>query len=575
LTANITKNPEISSRVEADLIRHLYKHLSISQLGSAGALLAIIVGLWEQLPSGFLLVWVTLHTVVTLGRLGLLVAFRRQDQPDSVEGARVWGYRFTVGALQAGLVWGWAAYHIMTVGSLGTRVLVLFALGGILAGASQAIASWMKSYFAFCIPLLLPPVFWLVLQNQGEYQVMALLMLFFLVASVVMARELNRTLAASFRVRYENLGLIQSLGDQVKTRERTEQSLRANNSILQMLATQNSPQVVLDSVCRMVEGQLPGIVCSIQMQDEADKRLRVVSAPSLPDTFHQVINSMVLEPSTKNCAIAVHDNTPVFVENIAVNPLWANYRDIALAHKIQACHCVPIRDMAGNAIGSFSLYYSEPHVLTSEELECLQSAANLAGVVVERTKAEQKLHLMAHYDALTSLPNRTLFMDRLKQTLAWAKRSRQKFALLFIDLDRFKAINDLYGHGMGDLVLQEAAKRLRSCVRDVDTAARMGGDEFTVLISDIRDSRAPLIVANKLIASLCEPIEIGNESYSIGASVGISIYPSDARDADKLIGMADAAMYRAKQIGGNVSIYYSSLDGRGDGAAASAKLRKP
>ncbi len=572
MSAEHAKNPETSLHVEADLVRHLYKHLPISQLGSVGVLLAIVVGLWEQLPSDFLLIWATLHTVVALGRLGLLVAFRRQDNLESAENVRVWGYRFTVGALQAGLVWGWAAYHIMAVGSMGTRALVLFALGGILAGASQAIASWMKSYFAFCLPLLLPPVFWLVLQNQGEYQVMALLMLFFLAASVVMARELNRTLTASFMVRYENLGLIESLGDQVRTRERTEQSLRANNHILEMLATQNSPQVVLDSVCRMVEGQLTGAVVSIQMQDEVDRRLRVVSAPSLPDTFHQVINSMVLEPGAKNCAIAVQDNTAVFVENIVVDPLWANYLDIALAHHIQACHCVPIRDMAGNAIGSFSLYYSEPHVLTGEELECLQSAANLAGVVVERTKAEQKLHLMAHYDALTGLPNRTLFMDRLKQTLAWAKRSRQKFALLFIDLDRFKAINDLYGHGTGDLVLQEAAKRLRSCVRDVDTAARMGGDEFTVLISDIRDSRAPLIVANKLIASLCEPIEIGDHSYSIGASVGISIYPSDARDGDKLIGMADAAMYRAKQIGGNISIYYASQDGRADGTTGSAKL---
>lgn len=523
-------------------------------------MLAVIIGHWGRVPPRFLLAWVTLHAVVMLGRFFLLLAFRRHDK--SVSGGdslRIWGYWFTAGALQGGAVWGWASYHLMTVGSLDTRVLLMFALGGALVGASQSLASWLRSYFAFCIPLLMPAMLWLLMQRQAEYEVMALLMSFFMVASVVMVKGLNRTLVNSFLIRYENLELIQNLNEQVKTRERKEQSLSANNSILEMLATQNSPQVVLDAICDMLEKQLPGTVCSIQMLDETNQHLRVVSAPGLPETFQQAINSMVPEPGIKNCAMVVLENAAMFIENVAADPSWARYRDIALAHHIHSCYCVPIRDIVGNATGSFSLYFSEPHVLTDDELECLQSAANLAGVVAERSKAEQKLHLMAHYDALTSMPNRALFMDRLKQELAWVKRNKQEFALLFIDLDRFKAINDLYGHGMGDLVLQEAARRLRACVRDMDTAARMGGDEFTMLISDIHDHDAPQIVARKLIDTLSEPIEINHKTYSIGASIGISICPTDASDADKLIGMADTAMYRAKQMGGNTCVYYSSL----------------
>lgn len=559
LTPTPATKLEISGRVEADLIRHLYKNFPISQVGSTGAMLAVIIGHWEKVPPRFMLTWVTLHAVVMLGRFFLLLAFRRYDKPATGGDIRIWGYWFTAGTLQGGAVWGWGGYHLMTVGSLDTRVLLLFALGGALVGASQALASWLKCYFAFCIPVLMPAMFWLLMQHQVEYELMALLMSFFMVASVVMARGLNHTLENSFLMRYENLGLIHSLNEQVETRERTEQSLRANNGILEMLVTQNSPQVVLDAVCNRLGKQLPGTVCSIQMLDESNQHLRVVSAPCLSDAFQQVINSMVSEPGVKNCANVVQDNTTMFIENIAIDPLWAPYRDIALAHHIQACHCVPIRDMGGNATGSFSLYFSEPHVLTDHELESLQSASNLAGVVAERSRAEQRLHQMAHYDALTGLPNRALFMDRLKQELAWVKRSKQEFALLFIDLDRFKAINDLYGHGMGDLVLQEASRRLRACVRDMDTAARMGGDEFTVLISDIHDRDAPQIVASKLIATLGEPIEINHKTYNIGASVGISICPADASDADKLIGMADAAMYRAKQMGGNASVYYSSL----------------
>lgn len=546
------------SRVDADLIRHLYKHLPVSQVASAGAALAITIALWSELSYHFLLVWLVLHVCVAVGRMILLFSFRFCE-PIPVEEIHKWADRFTVGTLLAGMVWGWAAYKLVAMTSGTGQALMLFALGGILAGAAQAVASWMKSYFSFCFPMILPPVVWLALQDHSDFRFMSLLMLLFLVASLFMARIFNRALVDSFSLRYENLDLVQNLSQEIKIREQSENSLRAHNTILELLAAQNSSQVVLQSVTEMIEAQLPGTISAILMLDQSGKRLQVVAAPNLPETYHHVINGIVITQGVGSCGTAVYTNEAVFCSDIANSPLWAGYRDIALAHGIRACHCIPIRDMEGNAIGAIALYFKEPHMLSTEELASLQAGANLAGVVVERTKAEQKLHQMAHYDALTELPNRTLFMDRLKQTLAWAKRSKHKFALLFIDLDKFKAINDTHGHGAGDAVLREVGRRLRSNMRDVDTAARMGGDEFTVLITDIHDNRAPLIVANKLIASLSEPITVGDETYTIGASIGISLYPADGRAADKLIGMADAAMYRAKQIGGNVSIYYSSI----------------
>ena len=128
-----------------------------------------------------------------------------------------------------------------------------------------------------------------------------------------------------------------------------------------------------------------------------------------------------------------------------------------------------------------------------------------------------------------------------------------------MDLDKFKAINDEHGHAVGDSVLKEVARRLRECVRDVDTAARMGGDEFTLLITDVKDSKAPSLVANKIIGLISAPILLEGVEYGLGVSVGISLYPEDGRDADQLIVVADAAMYHSKGLGGNVAIFNSTV----------------
>jgi diguanylate cyclase (GGDEF)-like protein len=220
---------------------------------------------------------------------------------------------------------------------------------------------------------------------------------------------------------------------------------------------------------------------------------------------------------------------------------------------------MPIRNVEGEAVGAFSVLYPYPKAPTDQDIDNVETGAYLAGIVFERWHSEEQLRRMAHFDALTGLPNRVLFMDRLKQTQAWAKRSKRQFALLYIDLDKFKFINDTQGHIVGDRVLQEVAHRLRLCVRDVDTAARLGGDEFTVLISDTQDQHGPEVVANKIIAHLSEPMQIEGKQYQIGASIGIGVYPADAFDGEKLLGLADEAMYQAKRQGGNISVAYSTL----------------
>jgi len=178
--------------------------------------------------------------------------------------------------------------------------------------------------------------------------------------------------------------------------------------------------------------------------------------------------------------------------------------------------------------------------------------------ITERKEAEQKLKLMAHYDALTGLANRTLFFDRLNQAIKMAKRGSYMLALLYIDLDGFKLINDTFGHYVGDEVLKVTANRLMVCVRESDTLARIGGDEFTVILSKIENKKSASIVAHKIINILAEPYKINGIICDLSASVGISIYYSSDEDADMLTKKADIAMYRAKQSGKNCFFFYQS-----------------
>ncbi|MDX8399957.1 MAG: diguanylate cyclase [Gallionellaceae bacterium] len=176
--------------------------------------------------------------------------------------------------------------------------------------------------------------------------------------------------------------------------------------------------------------------------------------------------------------------------------------------------------------------------------------------ITVRKNAEGKIRHLAHYDTLTDLPNRTLFSDRLQQALSTSKRDKTRMALMFLDLDKFKPINDEYGHHVGDLLLQEAAKRMQDCVRESDTVARIGGDEFVVLLPIIESQQDALLVAEKIRTALNQPFVIVGHSLNISSSTGIAIYPEHGINENTLFKNVDSAMYYAKENGRNdVAIY--------------------
>lgn len=179
--------------------------------------------------------------------------------------------------------------------------------------------------------------------------------------------------------------------------------------------------------------------------------------------------------------------------------------------------------------------------------------------VTERQEAAELIRYMANHDPLTNLPNRNYFRRRLPQAISLAKRHGRILCLLFIDLDRFKPINDQFGHGVGDIVLMQVAQRLRSALRTSDSVCRLGGDEFVILLESTETLEGATLVAQKVIESLNEPIEANDHICFIGASIGISVFPNDCSDAETMLRHADIAMYEAKKKGRNCWQLYEPL----------------
>lgn len=211
----------------------------------------------------------------------------------------------------------------------------------------------------------------------------------------------------------------------------------------------------------------------------------------------------------------------------------------------------------GYAAGSLRNVVFNKAVLRSEAGE-IDGIVGTILDITERKRAEEQLVYQAYHDTLTGLPNHTLFRERLEQCLGQARRQEQMVAVAFVDLDRFQLINDTLGHDVGDRLLKEVAGRLQECLRDSDTVARMGGDEFTVLLPGLTDGRAVARACERILAALSLPIEIDGRSLVTSASIGITLFPHDGEDAGLLLQRADSAMYRAKEAGKNCYRLYSA-----------------
>ena len=316
--------------------------------------------------------------------------------------------------------------------------------------------------------------------------------------------------------------------------------------VLEHITTGAPLREVLELLVHTIEARSHGMLGSILLLDSERKRLTHGAAPSLPLPYTEAIDGIEIGPGEGSCGTAAYEGRQVVVEDVATDPLWVNYRELAAEHDLAACWSTPIRSSNGEVLGTFALYYHEPRGPSPEELALIEEAVQLASLTIERGRMLARNAHDALHDPLTGLPNRALLEDRLEHALASARRSGERVAVLFIDLDGFKEINDEFGHESGDRALRAAGRRILRAVRPSDTVARWGGDEFVLVRENVSGLEDVEDLMGRIQSALRLPAEGDREEREFAASVGVALSGKPQDTSASLLQEADRAMYRAK-----------------------------
>ncbi|MBI5463036.1 MAG: diguanylate cyclase [Gammaproteobacteria bacterium] len=336
----------------------------------------------------------------------------------------------------------------------------------------------------------------------------------------------------------------------ITERVRTESLREGQQRVLELIALNAPLDGILTTLLRCIEAQSRGMLCSVGLLDIEKGALQQIVAPSLPRQYLDALSGFRIGPRAGSCGTSMYRREPVYVSDIQSDPLWSECRAFAEPYGLRACWSVPIISGENEVLGAFAMYYGEVRSPSEEDIRLIELAVRIATIAIERKQDEAHILHMARHDALTGLPNRILLEDRIYQSIAQSKRDRTLMAVLFIDLDKFKPVNDRLGHKAGDAVLREAAQRMRNCLREGDSIARMGGDEFVICLPKLNQCSDVSIVVQKIQSALAQPVQIDAHNVQIGSSIGISMYPHNGDSVEALMQAADEAMYAAKAAGG-------------------------
>ncbi|MFC7517340.1 EAL domain-containing protein [Herbaspirillum sp. GCM10030257] len=474
----------------------------------------------------------------------------------------------------------------------------------------------------------------------------------------------------------------------ITSRHRRELFTNAQMRIMERIAAGASLYEILIAVIDLAESQSTRITCSVLLLDAETRRLRHGAAPKLPKEFIDGTDGAEIGPDVGSCGTAAYLGQPVIVADISTDPLWVNYRDLALRCALRSCWSIPIMGSLGQIYGTFAVYSDTPRSPELAEMELLKACSYMVSVVIERERAiaalkeneqrfreqaslldkaqdaifvftmcgkiifwnksaerlygwtkeevlgkseqelgcenapvfnavmnevltvgewrgeltvrrkggtcfmvegrstlvrddngvpqsilsihtditdrkaaQREIHKLAFYDPLTGLPNRQLLLDRLEHELVANSRRGSAGAVMFIDLDNFKALNDTLGHDMGDLLLQQVAQRLSRTVREGDTVARWGGDEFVVLVGQLGMHAADAAghadtIAEQIRASLNSPYDLHSYEHHSTPSIGVALFQGNSETVEELLKHADLAMYQAKAAGRNTIRFF-------------------
>lgn len=348
----------------------------------------------------------------------------------------------------------------------------------------------------------------------------------------------------------------------ITARKRAEKQQKVTSQLTMLLT---EAQSVEDAMPRVIEAACRAfgfVYGACWVLDRQNQILRCAETWARPgaglDDFREHSKARLERPGQTPGALIPRiwaTGAPVWLEDIGAEPSFAR-RKVALQAGLHSAFGFPIT-VGGEVHGVLEFFATEPRAPDQAALAVAKTMSAHIGQFIARAQAERNLQFVASHDALTGLFNRSMFSERLQQALAQAYRHGRQLAVLFIDLDGFKLVNDLHGHAAGDTVLADLAGRLRECLREGDTLGRMGGDEFVVLIEGYTEDVQLLDVARKVLDTVAQPFVLHTAAHNLTASIGISTYPQDGTNAPDLLRNSDVAMYRAKEQGKNNFQFYS------------------
>lgn len=313
---------------------------------------------------------------------------------------------------------------------------------------------------------------------------------------------------------------------------------------------------VMDMICRELERIAPSLLASMITLD-ATGCMHVQAAPSLPAHYSSGIEGCKAGPDAGACGNAAWQGRTVIVRDTRTDPLFKDFRFVAEQYGLLACWSSPIKSNGGKVLGTFAFYYRQPRAPDPWHIKLAEICLHLCSLALQRDQTRSRIHKLAFYDVLTGLPNRMMFSARAEQLMVNAELRQQSMAVLFIDLDRFKRVNETQGHAAADGLLREVARRIGQTLHANDLVGRQAGNEFVVALPECAAEQAAGM-AERLLGAISEPSIVGQVALQPSASIGVAMFPGDGHDIDMLIRHADLAMHRAKAEGGGNFCFFSA-----------------
>lgn len=499
----------LEEKATREALYQIYKTSKFSIGGHFVTLLIVIFVLSEKVSFNIIVSGFILLTMILLGRTYALFQYKK-NIPAITDAGKInyWLRLFKIGAFMTGLAWGITLFFLSDLPAE-YHFFIYVIIVGLAASGIVTLGMIFSLYLVYMLPMLGMCLIWMLLQDGILYSTSALLtaiLIFYYYYSVGrFSHNFNQAFIEKEAVRNKQQylqSIIDGIYDPIMV-IKEDYTVELMNSALYKTTKNNNFSDPMSPKCYEI----------------SHNRSTPCHGSKHPCPLSQVINS-------KKHSVIVHNHCqPEGEKNyieLSASPLFDNEQ-----------HCVGIIESSRNITA---------HIQAQDELRIQKNI----------------LHYQAHHDALTGLPNRILFNDRLEQGIEKSKRNNTKMALLFIDLDHFKEINDSLGHKAGDVILKVVTQRLKKTIRQEDTLARFGGDEFIIIMEELSQGQNATRLAQRIIDYFILPITVENNLLYVSSSIGISLYPDDGSSAQNLLKYADAAMYKAKNDGRNNFQFYSA-----------------